>query len=92
MSWPTPRIGDFPFFPPDVLEELFEFGERRELAAGDVLYRAGQSNSDFFVLIDGEAEVVRDDESHELVVVYTQMSRLALLAAVVLRSRGPTSD
>ena len=32
---------------------------------------AGQSNSDFFVLIDGEVEVVRDDESQELVVVYT---------------------
>lgn len=61
----------FPVFPPDVLEELFEFGERRELATGDVLYRAGQSNSEFFVLIDGEVEVVRDDESQELVVVYT---------------------
>ncbi len=61
----------FPVFPPDVLEELSEFGERRELAAGDVLYRAGQSNSDFFVLIEGEVEVVRDDESQELVVVYT---------------------
>jgi thioredoxin reductase (NADPH) len=36
-----------------------------------VLYRAGQSNSDFFVLIEGEVEVVRDDESQELVVVYT---------------------
>jgi thioredoxin reductase (NADPH) len=61
----------FPAFQADVLEELFEFGERRELAVGDVLYRAGQSNSDFFVLIDGEVEVVRDDESQELVVVYT---------------------
>ena len=61
----------FPVFPPDVLEELSEFGERRELAAGDVLYRAGRSNTDFFVLIDGEVEVVRDDESQELVVVYT---------------------
>ena len=27
----------FPVFPPDILEELFEFGERRELATGDVL-------------------------------------------------------
>jgi thioredoxin reductase (NADPH) len=53
------------------LEELSEFGRRRALSAGDVLYRAGQSNSDFFVLIDGEVEVVRDDESQELVVVYT---------------------
>jgi thioredoxin reductase (NADPH) len=61
----------FPVFPPNILEELFEFGERRQLAMGDVLYRAGQSNSDFFVLIDGEVEIVRDDESQELVVVYT---------------------
>ena len=61
----------FPAFPPDVLEELSEFGERRELAAGEVLYRAGPSSTDFFVLIDGEVEVVRDDESQELVVVYT---------------------
>jgi thioredoxin reductase (NADPH) len=44
----------FPVFPPEVLEELFESGERRELAAGDVLCRAGQASSDFFVLIDGE--------------------------------------
>lgn len=61
----------FPVFPTTVLEELSEFGERRALAPGDVLYRAGQSNSDFFVLIEGEVEVVRDDESQELVVVYT---------------------
>lgn len=61
----------FPVFPPEVLEELSEFGERRELAVGDVLYRAGQSNAEFFVLISGEVEVVRDDESQELVVVYT---------------------
>ncbi len=61
----------FPVFSPDVLEELSEFGERRALAAGDVLYRAGQSNYDFFVLVEGEVEVVRDDESQELVVVYT---------------------
>ena len=65
---PTDRR--FPVFPPDVLDELTEFGERRELAAGEVLYRAGQPNSDFFVLIEGEVEVVRDDESQELVVVY----------------------
>ena len=33
----------FPVFPPDVLEELSEFGVRRELAVGEVLYRAGPS-------------------------------------------------
>jgi thioredoxin reductase (NADPH) len=61
----------FPVFPPDVLEELSEFGERRELAAGDVLYRAGESTSDFYVVIEGGIEIVRDDESQQLVVAYT---------------------
>jgi thioredoxin reductase (NADPH) len=61
----------FPVFPPEVLEELSEFGERRELAAGDVLYRAGESTRDFYVVIEGEVEVVRDDESQQLVVAYT---------------------
>ena len=36
-----------------------------------MLYRAGLSSTDFFVLIDGKVEVLRDDESQELVVVYT---------------------
>ena len=33
--------------------ELSEFGERRELAAGEVLYRAGEAKWDFFVLHRG---------------------------------------
>jgi thioredoxin reductase (NADPH) len=61
----------FPVLPPEVLEELSEFGVRRQLAAGDVLYRAGESAPDFYVLIEGEVEVVRDDDSQQLVVAYT---------------------
>jgi thioredoxin reductase (NADPH) len=60
----------FPVFSPEVLEELAEFGEHRELAAGDALYHAGEARWDFYVLIEGEVEVVRDDESEQLVVVY----------------------
>ncbi len=60
----------FPAFSPDVLEEIAEFGEHREIEAGDVLYRAGDARWDFYVLVDGEVEVVRDDESEQLVVVY----------------------
>src|ERR1700733_12694122 len=61
----------FPVFPRDVLEELSGFGEQRKLRTGDVLYRAGDSMSNFYVLIEGEIEVVRDDDSQQLVVVYT---------------------
>ena len=60
----------FPAFSADALEELDEFGERREMALGDALYRAGEARRDFYVLIEGEVEVVRDDESQQLVVVY----------------------
>ena len=60
----------FPVFPATVLEELAEFGDRRELEPGDALYRAGEARWDFYVLIEGEVEVVRDDESQQLVVVY----------------------
>ncbi len=60
----------FPSFSPDVLLELSEFGERRELAAGDALYRAGEARWDFYVVIEGEVEVVRDDETQQVVVVY----------------------
>ena len=60
----------FPVFSPGVLEELAEFREQRELEAGDALYRAGEARWDFYVLIEGEIEVVRDDESQQLVVVY----------------------
>ena len=60
----------FPAFSPEVLEELAEFGEPLELAAGDALYRAGEARWDFYVLLEGEVEVVRDDESQQVVVVY----------------------
>src|ERR1700722_8665557 len=60
----------FPVFSPEVLDELAEFGERRELQAGDVLYRAGESQRSFHVLLEGEVEVARDDESQQVVVVY----------------------
>jgi thioredoxin reductase (NADPH) len=66
-----PSDSRFPVLPPEVLDELSEFGERRQMAAGDVLYRAGDSAPGFYVLIEGEVEVVRDDESQQLVVAYT---------------------
>jgi thioredoxin reductase (NADPH) len=60
----------FPAFSPAALEELAEFGEQREMEAGDTLYRAGEARWDFYVLIEGEVEVFRDDESQQLVVAY----------------------
>src|SRR5690349_1720546 len=41
------------------LEELRAFGTERAVAAGDVLYRAGDSDFDFYVVLEGEVEIVR---------------------------------
>jgi len=51
-----------------MLEELKSFGEIREVARGDILYRAGDPTPDFFVVLEGEAEIVRLDDSDEFVV------------------------
>jgi thioredoxin reductase (NADPH) len=49
-----------------MLEELKSFGEIREVAPGDILYRAGDPTPDFFVVLEGE--IVRLDDSDEFVV------------------------
>ena len=41
------------------LAELAPFGTERAVAAGDVLYAAGDDDYDFFVVLDGEVEIVR---------------------------------
>jgi thioredoxin reductase (NADPH) len=60
----------FPAFSSTVLEGLFEFGEQRQLESGEILYRAGQAGRDFHVLMEGQVEVVRDDDSQQLITVY----------------------
>ncbi len=60
----------FPTFDAGVLAELAEFGQEREAAAGSVLFRAGESTGTFYVLIEGQIDVLRDDESGDLVVSY----------------------
>jgi thioredoxin reductase (NADPH) len=51
-----------------ILEELASSGEIREVARGDILYRAGDPTPDFIVVLEGEAEIVRLDGSSEFVV------------------------
>jgi thioredoxin reductase (NADPH) len=59
----------FPTFGPRELAELTEFGAERELAAGDVLFRAGDQSYDFNVILAGEAEIVRSDRDGEVRIV-----------------------
>ena len=41
------------------LAELAPFGTERDVAVGDVLFRAGDATYDFFVVLEGEVEIVR---------------------------------
>ena len=51
-----------------MLDELMEFGDVRLVAAGDVLYQAGADVPAFIVVLDGEVEIIRQDNSGEEVV------------------------
>jgi thioredoxin reductase (NADPH) len=43
------------------LRELAPFGSERAVAAGEVLYRAGDADYDFIVVLEGEVEIVRSE-------------------------------
>ncbi|HYN98193.1 MAG TPA: FAD-dependent oxidoreductase [Actinomycetota bacterium] len=51
------------------LAELAPFGEQRSVAAGQVLYRADDPSSDFFVVLEGEVEMLRQDMEGDVVVI-----------------------
>ncbi len=51
------------------LHELADFGSEVDVEAGDVLYAAGASDYPFFVVLEGEAEIVRPDPAGDVVVV-----------------------
>ncbi|MDQ3862245.1 MAG: FAD-dependent oxidoreductase [Actinomycetota bacterium] len=44
----------------DQIEVLSRYGQTRETEAGQVLFRAGDSSNDFFVVLEGEVEIIDD--------------------------------
>ena len=44
----------------DQIEVLSRYGQTRETVAGEVLFRAGDTSSDFIVVLEGEVEVIDD--------------------------------
>ena len=51
------------------LAELAPSGEERAVAVGDVLYSAGDHEYDFYVVLEGEAEILRHGIDGDIVVV-----------------------
>jgi thioredoxin reductase (NADPH) len=50
------------------LAELAAFGAEQEVSEGDVLFEAGEASADLFVILEGEAEVVRSGGDGDVVV------------------------
>jgi thioredoxin reductase (NADPH) len=57
-----------PSLDPSALAELAEFGEEQPVDAGDILYQAGDDSYDFFIVLEGRAEVVRRDLEGEAII------------------------
>ncbi|MCU1372985.1 MAG: thioredoxin reductase [Actinomycetia bacterium] len=58
----------FPTLDEADLAELAGFGRERRVAAGDVLYRAGDESYDLVVVLEGEVEVIRPDNEGDVVI------------------------
>jgi thioredoxin reductase (NADPH) len=58
----------FPLLSPSEIEEMAPFGVEREVAAGELLFEAGEASYDLFVVLDGEATVVRSEAGEEVLV------------------------
>jgi thioredoxin reductase (NADPH) len=50
------------------LADLVAFGDEVPVEAGDVLYRAGDDAPPFFVVLEGEAQIIRRDDDGDVVV------------------------
>ncbi|HEY0344116.1 MAG TPA: FAD-dependent oxidoreductase [Solirubrobacteraceae bacterium] len=55
----TPDLyGAYPRLSPEQVERLAQFGARRETQAGDVLYREGETDCEFIVILEGKVAIV----------------------------------
>ena len=58
----------YPTFDGDALAELATFGQQRPIATGEVLFSPGGDPPDFYVILEGEIELVRVDDEGETIV------------------------
>jgi thioredoxin reductase (NADPH) len=47
------------------LSEIAQFGTERAVAAGELLFQAGEATYDLFVVLEGEVEILRPDDKDE---------------------------
>jgi thioredoxin reductase (NADPH) len=61
-------LGAFPRLSDEQIAALMRVGERRRVRRGDVLFREGDGNCDFFVILDGKVAVVEESGAGEEVI------------------------
>jgi thioredoxin reductase (NADPH) len=73
----------FPKLDDRTIAELETVGRVRTVAAGERLYRAGDPTPDFYVVLEGAAEIVREDDTgEELVATHRERNFLGELNLV----------
>ena len=60
--------GAFPRLSDEQIAALETVGERRRIKPGDVLYREGDGNCDFFVILEGKVAIVEESGAGERVI------------------------
>lgn len=69
MSAPgTPDSLGGPVLTASQLQEMAAFGSERAVAAGELLFEAGEASLDLFVVLEGEVEIVRSEGAGEVIV------------------------
>jgi thioredoxin reductase (NADPH) len=58
----------FPVLSPAELAEMASFGSEQPVAAGQLLFRAGEASYQLFVVLEGEVEIVRFDDADAAVI------------------------
>src|SRR5580693_2149824 len=51
------------------LSEIAQFGSERQVTAGEMLFQAGEATYDLFVVLEGEGEVLRSEDSDEVAIL-----------------------
>jgi thioredoxin reductase (NADPH) len=55
----------FPVLSGSQLAEMASFGSEKPVAAGELLFEAGEASFDLFVVLDGEVQVVRSNDGND---------------------------
>ena len=67
MAAPLPETAS-PVLDAAVLRELAQFGDERVVEVGDLLFRAGDDSSDFYVVLEGAVDIIRPDLDGEALI------------------------